>query len=643
MIFRNNNSIDDDDFEVKSSKKKKSKKIIIDEEKEDNKKIFDFELLKMPLIILGGIIFLILIILLIIKLFNRGNVAYNDRLYYISLLGENNMTLYLGEEYNEPGYSGKDDRGNDLTKEVVVVNNVNTDTIGNYKVSYTLGNITKERNVKVTEKPVGATNIHLYGDLNVFLYVNQDYEEKGYEVIDSVDGAALNNQVKISSDVDTSKVGIYKVIYSVTNSSGITTSSERTIIVTEKDLSLIPQTTSVTNGNVAINIYVRDELFDYLVLPNNIKVSDRVTTYEVSNNGTYNFVMYNTRGESEERSITISNIDREAPNGSCSGTYQNGVSIVNVKASDNNGISRYVIDGNSYTTSSIKINSELTKVNVTIYDKAGNNKVISCSLTNKNTTTTTKPTTTTTMATTTTTKPAGVTLLNVSAGTTERTDYDSEMRYVEVMPEKATTNMPVVIYMDGAWSYASFPGNVLSRSITKYVQNGSAYKEVGENFLYISPRYVISNGKNGGLNWWGSHGPREAKKIAGLIDHLYKKYQIDKSRIYITGVSLGGDGVWYMINAYPDLFAAGTAVSGCPFDAKASNFTTTPVLGYNGTGATERRAGYTSCVPNMVSRINSAGGTATSRVKSGWDHGNMINVYSTDKDVFKWMFKYKRS
>ena len=66
------------------------------------------------------------------------------------------------------------------------------------------------------------------------------------------------------------------------------------------------------------------------------------------------------------------------------------------------------------------------------------------------------------------------------------------------------------------------------------------------------------------------------------------------------------------------------------------------MLGYNGTGPTERSAGYTSCVPSMVKKINSAGGIAESRVKSGWDHTSMVNVYVEDEDVLKWMFKYKR-
>ncbi len=594
----------------------------------------DMRRFKLPLIIVGGIILLVIIILLISKLFSNKDVVYeDDKLYYIDLVGETTITLYLGDDYVEEGYKGFDEEGNDITGEILVSDNIDINQVGDYKVTYTLGNVTKERNVKVIEKPIGATYIHLYGDVNVFLYIGEAYVEKGYMVIDSVDGTNLKNQVKVTSDVNTQKEGIYHVTYTVTNTSGVTTSKERTVIVMDRNLSLIPNNTNMTNGNVTINIYVHDELFSYLVLPNKVKVDDNVTTYDVSNNGTYKFVMYNKNGESKEKSITINNIDRESPSGSCTGSFKGGKSNISVNANDNIGISKYVIDGTSYTSNNITINKEISNVNMTIYDKAGNTKTISCKLVNKNPTPTPKPTPT----------PAAGSPLNASAGTFVRSDYDSSMSYIEIMPDGATIGMGVVIYLDGAWSYASFPDNVLGRSITNYVKDGSAYREVGEKFLYISPRYVISDGKNGGLNWWGSHGPREAEKIAGLVEHLYKKYRIDKKRVYITGVSLGGDGVFYMINAYPSLFAAGVAVSGCAFDAKGGNFTSTPLLGYNGTGTVERNTGYYSCVPSMVSKINSAGGHAESRVKRGWDHGNMIDVYKTDQDVFKWMFKYKRS
>jgi prepilin-type processing-associated H-X9-DG protein/prepilin-type N-terminal cleavage/methylation domain-containing protein len=41
-----------------------------------------------------------------------------------------------------------------------------------------------------------------------------------------------------------------------------------------------------------------------------------------------------------------------------------------------------------------------------------------------------------------------------------------------------------------------------------------------------------------------------------IVDHLLQEYSIDRSRIYVGGVSSGGDGSWAMLAAWPDLFAA---------------------------------------------------------------------------------------
>lgn len=44
--------------------------------------------------------------------------------------------------------------------------------------------------------------------------------------------------------------------------------------------------------------------------------------------------------------------------------------------------------------------------------------------------------------------------------------------------------------------------------------------------------------------------------IKKFIDAVVEKYGIDKDRIYLCGLSMGGYGTWYTAEAYPDMFAA---------------------------------------------------------------------------------------
>lgn len=50
--------------------------------------------------------------------------------------------------------------------------------------------------------------------------------------------------------------------------------------------------------------------------------------------------------------------------------------------------------------------------------------------------------------------------------------------------------------------------------------------------------------------------PMVEDDLLGMIDHVLTNYKADASRLYLTGLSYGGFGSWYMASKYPDLFAA---------------------------------------------------------------------------------------
>jgi len=59
----------------------------------------------------------------------------------ITLLGDNPMYLLVGESYVEPGYSADDDADLDLTADVTVQGNVDTQTMGSYTLSYLVADL----------------------------------------------------------------------------------------------------------------------------------------------------------------------------------------------------------------------------------------------------------------------------------------------------------------------------------------------------------------------------------------------------------------------------------------------------------------------------------------------------------------------
>lgn len=72
----------------------------------------------------------------------------------IELYGKQIMTLYLGDNYIEEGYIAKDNCDGDLTNNVIVDSNLNTNKEGNYKITY-----------KVKDKSGNEESIERYIDI----------------------------------------------------------------------------------------------------------------------------------------------------------------------------------------------------------------------------------------------------------------------------------------------------------------------------------------------------------------------------------------------------------------------------------------------------------------------------------------------
>lgn len=64
---------------------------------------------------------------------------------------------------------------------------------------------------------------------------------------------------------------------------------------------------------------------------------------------------------------------------------------------------------------------------------------------------------------------------------------------------------------------------------------------------------------NSGLGWSNSG---VYNSVMYLLDSLLEKYSIDTTRIYITGLSMGGNGTWSYLTKDPNLYAAAIPVCG---------------------------------------------------------------------------------
>ena len=98
-----------------------------------------------------------------------------------------------------------------------------------FTVSDSSDNVAEEK-VSIVKQDTEAPKISLVGDEQITLTVGEKYKELGASAIDNCD----NVKVEIKNNVDTSKKGTYKVVYSSKDDSGNISTKERTVLVENK-------------------------------------------------------------------------------------------------------------------------------------------------------------------------------------------------------------------------------------------------------------------------------------------------------------------------------------------------------------------------------------------------------------------------
>ena len=147
----------------------------------------------------------------------------------ITLKGDKKVSICPHAEYKEEGYSATDNYDGDLTKKVKITKK---DNIITYLVKDTAGNTTKVKRTIIKEDKT-APVITLKQGSTITLYLNETWKEPGYTAIDNCD-SDITNKVETSGNVNTKKLGTYKIIYSVTDEAGNVAKIERTVKVVNR-------------------------------------------------------------------------------------------------------------------------------------------------------------------------------------------------------------------------------------------------------------------------------------------------------------------------------------------------------------------------------------------------------------------------
>ena len=217
---------------------------------------------------------------------------------------------------------------------------------------------------------------------------------------------------------------------------------------------------------------------------------------------------------------------------------------------------------------------------------------------------------------------------------------DEAFKYRLLKPEplEADKKYPVLLFLHGAGERGSD-----NRLQLLYLPEQMSQPEYRQKF----PCFLIAPQCRPEQMWinanWGDEKstmftePSDQMNVAtGILDHVLKTYPVDSSRIYLTGLSMGGYGSWDLATRRPDQFAAVAPICGGGDEAHADKLVDIPIWAFHGD---EDEAVPVERTRTMIAAIKKAGGEPKYTELKGVGHNSWTPAYTDPDGLLPWMFE----
>ncbi len=190
------------------------------------------------------------------------------------------------------------------------------------------------------------------------------------------------------------------------------------------------------------------------------------------------------------------------------------------------------------------------------------------------------------------------------------TDYDESIK----------SGFPLLLFLHGSGERGSNLNHVKKVGIPLLIKKGKEFP-----FIIVSPQCPANE------RW-------SPDILNSLLDHLVDELNVDKSRIYVTGLSMGGQGTWEMGNQYSERFAAIAPICGFFVMLDVKRFKNLPVWCFH--GAMDNVVPVTDSI-NMIKGLKNAGCKPLLTIYPDADHDSWTETYNNPK-FFKWLLSQKK-
>lgn len=117
------------------------------------------------------------------------------------------------------------------------------------------------------------------------------------------------------------------------------------------------------------------------------------------------------------------------------------------------------------------------------------------------------------------------------------------LQYILDLPKDTKKAFPLIVFLHGAGERGTDLEKVKAHSPFTYKNL------IKENVAILAPQCPDN------VYW-------DTKAVYELLQYIIRNYNVDQSRIYLTGLSMGGWGAWKLADEHPEIFAAVAPVCG---------------------------------------------------------------------------------
>lgn len=197
--------------------------------------------------------------------------------------------------------------------------------------------------------------------------------------------------------------------------------------------------------------------------------------------------------------------------------------------------------------------------------------------------------------------------------------------YVTYLPEDydETKKYPLVFFLHGAGERGEDLDIASRHGFMKHVrEEGKEYP-----FIFVAPQCPQDK-------YWGCY----TESLIAFLDYICDTLPIDKEKVYLTGLSMGGTGTWMLAMAEPKRFAAIAPICGSGLYWYANILTDTPVYMYH--GDCDEIISIQESI-SMLKAIHKSGGNAQLKICYGVGHNAWDIAYAGD-ELVNWLLSHKR-